>query len=415
MEIQSRRWAGFLRRLPAGLFFGAAAVLLTAGLYLRFKPVEPNAYELICKLVSERIYLNEKELGDWPIRCLQHARNAYGVHPLEIAQDARNLFAELRISHLDLYDAEESRRIWAGEDLETGIESEFVDGFLVVFEVLPGSAGAAAGLQRGDVILSIQNNHPAPAIARSVGGTYQIQRKKKTFEVEITPREFARDEQVQVRDMKSAVVVRVPSFRADFFDKKVWLEKIALIKKLNRTVVVDLRGNPGGNFVAGLRFLSPFMCGAQEIGYLTRPASRLGAEADLKDDLNDDVQIRTIVGNDLVYLKTYDDYDCLATPVRVLTDSRTSSTAEMVAQALRDYLGAPLLGVSTSGQLLVGVWHPLPELGPGWRLSIPEAVFQSKRGQRIEGQGVKVDRELYYALPTMQEGRDTWIEAGVSN
>uniref|UniRef100_UPI00197D9BFD hypothetical protein n=1 Tax=Pseudomonas viridiflava TaxID=33069 RepID=UPI00197D9BFD len=45
----------------------------------------------------------------------------------------------------------------------------------------------------------------------------------------------------------------------------------------------------------------------------------------------------------------------------------------------------------------------------GWKISIPEAVFQSRRGKRLEGEGVRVDQEIYYNLPEMRQGRDSWV------
>lgn len=407
MEVQSRWYAGF---------FILAAVFLAAGLYLRHQETS-GPYRRICEFVSERIYLSEKEIAEWRARCLERARlvDPYRPAPEEIVADVRLLFGELGVSHLDLYDADQSRQIWQSEDRETGIDSEFVDGALVIFEVQPSSPAEERGLRRGDVLLSIQGNHPAPEIARRFGGNYRVDRAGRVFDVSLEPRELRRDDGLKILRKDRYTVLKVPSFRADFFEKVAW-RKIVEDLKGTRTLIVDLRGNGGGNFVAGLRFLSPFMCATQEVGYLMRPSSRLEAQADLVDDLDDGAQIHTIVNNDLVHLKTYDDdYGCLTSSVRVLTDARTSSTAEMVAQALRDYLGAPIFGTATSGQLLVGVWHPFPELGPGWRISIPEAVYQSRRGARIEGRGVRPDHEVYYDLALLRRGRDSWIEAAAKH
>lgn len=398
--------------------FGAAALVAVAGTAAFFwasrRPFV-NPYMKICELVESRIYLDDAGTAQWSEAC---RRRAALVKPSTkaavIADDARALFAELKVSHLEIYNAGEARRIWQGEEENTGIDSEFVDGELVIFEVTPSSPASEAGLRRGDVIAAIQGNHPAPVLAATVGGEFEIRRGKKSFVVTLEPRPIQFDESPRARRRGEDAVLRVPSFRAEFFEREGWKKQVRELTGARR-LVVDLRGNSGGNFVAGLRFLSPFMCGRQELGYLLKPKTNRANEAFLADDLEDQKQLQVMDRSDMVAMRTFDDYGCLTARVSVLIDSRTASTAEMVAQALRDYLDARVMGVSSSGRLLVGVWYDLPELGEGWKISIPEAVYQTRRGRRLEGGGVRVDRELYYELKSMQAGRDSWVEAALKD
>lgn len=386
------------------LFFAAASFRLAV------QKTFVNPYARLCDMVSSRIYLDDAQLEDWKKLCASRAALVQPFTPADvIAEDARNVFSTLRVSHLDLFNANESRRIWSGKIEETGIESEFVDGEMVIFSVNPDSPAADAGLKRGDIIVTIQGAHPAPALARSVGGTYRIRRLDKELDVEIDPREITLDESPRVTRQGDWTIVKVPSFRAEFFESGRWKDVVREIGP-SRLILVDLRGNPGGNFVAGLRFLSPFMCAEQDIGYLLKPKSPGGRQIPFADDLRDLSQLDVIDRADIVRLRTFPDYGCLTSRVEVLIDSASASTSEMVAQALRDYLGAKVHGTSSAGQLLVGVWYDVPELGDGWRVSIPEAVFQTRRGRRLEGAGVRVDRELYYDLKDLQAGRDTWID-----
>lgn len=374
-----------------------------------------NPYEKLCDLVAGRIYLDDEQMNEWTTTCHARARLVKPFTPSEVvANDLRNLFATLHVSHLDLYNANDSRRIWYGENEENGIESEFVDGELVIFDVQPNSPAADLGLKRGDIIVSIQGAHPVPQLASSVGGEFVIRRLKREFSVVLDPRPIVLDESPRFFKAGDWSVLRIPSFRAEFFDHDRWRDFAAKLKSA-KLILVDLRGNAGGNFVAGLRFLSPFMCAQQEIGYLLKPKSRRGVQAPFADDLRDAHQLDVIDRADVVQLRTFEDYGCLTARVEVLIDSGTASTAEMVAQALRDYMGAKVNGVSSSGQLLVGVWYDVPELGPGWKLSIPEAVFQTRRGLRLEGGGVRVDREYYYDLADLQAGKDSWIEKSIGD
>ncbi|RYD69416.1 MAG: hypothetical protein EOP84_28510 [Verrucomicrobiaceae bacterium] len=100
-------------------------------------------------------------------------------------------------------------------------------------------------------------------------------------------------------------------------------------------------------------------------------------------------------------------------PCLLKSSSSTASTAEMVAQAMHDYVGAKIFGSASAGQLLVGVWYPVPELGTGVKISVPEAVYQTRRGHKIEGPGVQIDKVLYYHLEELQNGEDSWIKAAI--
>lgn len=403
-------------RYLGGVFILGAGLILGLVLVDRGSAPASRSYERICSLVESKIYLEPRETASWSHRCRVTAQQlSSSVSKEDFLRVMNDLFGELAVSHLEIYPPQEVLRLWQGMNRETGIESQFVDGALVIFRVHRGSPAHRVGLKPGDVILAVQGQPSAPVVARTIGGEIRIQRQKKIFEVNIEPEEILIDENPSfTRVNDQTLLLRVPSLRSEFFSSAKWDH---LIESLPRTssIVVDLRGNSGGNFVAGLRMLAPFMCEAQDIGFLLKPRSKLQNEAVMPDDLQDETQLRVLDAHDLLRLRTPSASRCLTARVAVLTDSGTASTAEMVTQALKDYVDARVMGVSTAGQLLVGVWYDLPELGEGWRISIPEAVYQSKRGKRLEGAGIRVDRELYYDLNQLMAGRDSWVAQAVTD
>ncbi|UXR65050.1 S41 family peptidase [Bdellovibrio bacteriovorus] len=388
-----------------------------------------NPYPAFCDLVSQKIFLDDAKIKNWKKTCHRRSRLVTPYSPKKIIiKDMNNVLALLKVSHLEVYDSKEVASIWRGESLETGIESQFVDGELVIFKVHPNSPAEDLGLRRGDIIQTINAEQPNPWEAQTGGdiiqtinaeqpnpweaqteqGSYLILRKDKEFSVKIKPRAIIRSEEITLEAKEPGqAVLKVPSFRAAFFVDEEMQKLEAGLLSLKR-VVVDLRGNAGGNFVAGLRFLSLFICKPELVGTLERPRVAVKSAAELPNDLDDQAQLAVLDTHSEVLLKTYAQKNCYSGEVRVLVDGKSSSVAEMVAQALKEFKKAPLLGSPSRGQLLVGVWYPLDEVAQGVQISIPEAVYLSHKKYRIEGQGVELDRVLYYHLPEMQAGIDSW-------
>lgn len=378
------------------------------------KRAKTNAYAQVCHFVSDHIYLAGESVRNWSQTCLKRSELVQqDTAPSSIIKDLNDQFSILHTSHLVIYDAEETKKVWTGESLETGIESQYVDGELVIFKVHRESPAEHAGLRMGDVVYQINGELGTPDLAEKSSGRYLILRNKKISEYKIEAKEIKREEEPRLERISDRTArLIVPSFRAEYFEKESWRKTVSDLKKYQK-IIVDLRGNLGGNFVAGLRFLSPFMCGSQDIGYLWKPKSKLKKEATLPDDLNDEHQVEILDQSFLVRLLTFEDYDCLTAAVAVLVDSSSASTSEMVAQALKDYVGAKIFGSASAGQLLVGVWYPVPEISQGVKISIPEAIYQTRRGHKIEGPGVQVDRVLYYHLGELQNGEDSWVKTAV--
>jgi len=397
--------------IPGFLFL---LVCLGFGVWTVRKEKPANTYAHVCHFVAEHIYLKSESLRHWRQACLRRSELVTTETPVEsVIQDLNDQFSALHTSHLVIYNAAESKRVWSGQTLETGIESQYVEGELVIFKVHRESPAEAAGLRMGDIIYQVNGTLGTPEMVEKTSGNYLIIRLGKITEYKITAKEIQLEEEPRVERVSARTArLIVPSFRAEYFKKENWHQQIAELKKYQK-IIVDLRGNLGGNFVAGLRMLSPFMCGTQDIGYLWKPKSKLKKESTLPDDLNDEHQVEILDESFLVRLLTFDSYDCLTASVAVLVDSGSASTAEMVAQALKDYVGAKIFGSASAGQLLVGVWYPLPALSQGVKISVPEAVYQTRRGHKIEGPGVQVDKVLYYHLSELQNGEDSWVKSAV--
>lgn len=370
-----------------------------------------NPYPVFCDFVAEKIFISDEELTSWKKTCHSRSRLVTEKSPPELLiKDMNNVLGILGVSHLEIFAPQEVKSIWKGENSETGIEAQFVDSELIVFKVHPASPAADAGIKKGDIVRSINGEQPNPWDVRTQTGIYEVVQGGVLTDIYLKARSIVRAEGISVQRFNDqSAQLAVPSFRSSYFDEKN-LDRLREDLKKYKKIVVDLRGNAGGNFVAGLRFLSLFMCESQEVGKLIKPKFPEEVSAELPNTLQDTEQLKVLDVSKEVVLRTYQNSNCYKGIVRVLVDGRTASVAELVAQALKDYRQATVEGAPSRGHLLVGVWYPMPEVGQGVEISIPEAVYETTLGRRIEHHGVEVDRVLYYDIAEMQAGIDSWVK-----
>lgn len=371
-----------------------------------------NPYPEICHFVSEHIYFPKENLNNWVNLCLSREKlvKPWSSSKL-IIKDVNNVFDHLKVSHLKLYDPSQRGEFWRGEAVETGIESRFIEGKLVISQIQIGSPADEAQLKVFDIIESINRQHPSEGSAGTSSGEFRIRRGSQLFTTKIKAIKLKKDERVKVYEVsKLSAVIKIPSFRENVFADKRWQKEFTKALKY-QNIIIDLRGNNGGNFFAGLLVLGKFLCKEVVIGKIQRPRFNNLPVFDLPNDLNELIQVKALKKSSALILKVPATNSlCLAKPKAILIDSNTASVAELVALAFRDHLKVPLLGGTSSGKLLVGLWYDWPELGPGVELSVPEAQYVSQSNDVIEAKGITPDRTLYYHLKDVYEGRDSWIK-----
>ena len=375
--------------------------------------VTHNPYPEICHFVFERIYIEPAKLQNWMVRCQSRQKLVQPWSSKDLVlRDVNNILDLLKVSHLNLLAPTDVNKYWQGQVYETGVETSFVEGNLVVTQVHPGSPAEDVGFQVFDIIESIANEAPSEASASTEAGLWKVRRGDKTYDVQVTIGDFQKDDSLRVEASAEGVtVVRVPSFRASFFARQRWVKEIKKAETA-KNLVLDLRGNVGGNFFAGVSLLSSFICEEKVIGSLVRPRFAHLPKGVLPPTLEDAKQVAELKKSSQLELRVSPQFagsTCLPKPKAILVDAKTSSVAEMVALVLQENLRAPVMGSLTAGRLLVGLWYDWSELGNGVELSVPEALFVSAQGVEIEGRGVKPDRELYYRLKDVRDRKDSWL------
>lgn len=163
------------------------------------------------------------------------------------------------------------------------------------------------------------------------------------------------------------------------------------------TLIVDLRGNPGGDIsamsVAAHLFDAPTSLGVLlGNGWYRDHAGPLSAEqmAVLPQLDRDDVLalVSTMRREGSVRLRVIPSAPSFRGRVYVLVDRSTASAAEPLAAVLRETQRAVVIGERTAGAMLSALPH---HVGSGWVLILPEADYYTAGGHRLEGTGVAPD------------------------
>lgn len=397
-----------MRRLLIFSVFGLGIFL---GLYFNHLSRLREVYRSICDLTEDHFYRDDDRLHRWLASCHRRAAEISAFSSSErLLSDIQALMNEIPVSHFAMYTPVEDKKMWKGEGVDTGIRARYVEDHLVVFKVLPKSAGEEAGVRAGDDVLHIAGAEQiTPWGAEHRSGKFEVARRGKKLILEVKARSLTQDLYPHLSRLNgTTALVDIPSFRADYFDREAWRRFAAQFKDYSH-LIIDVRENSGGNFVAMLRALSTFECGGHNAGTLLQPRKRLPDRPAMDDNTADDYQIQQLDKFRSIALVTYGDYGCYKGRVTVLAGPETSSVAEIFANAFLSRPNSRVWGQPTAGDVVLAVWYDLPVLGPGFSVSIPEAVYLTPSKKELEGTGVWPQKELYHDLATALSGKDTWV------
>lgn len=384
---------------------------LVVGWSVAQRKMHQEAYTYVCEMVADRSLFTEVSISKWRQECLSGKSDLGWLSPPEaVLSKLQEHLNKVGVSHLAVYGPVQDKRLWKGLARETGIRTWTVDGRFVVSEVIQDSAAERAGIRPGDVV-HVAGGRPVLDTwqVQSATGPYILERDGKNFEVILQPTEISIDRRPMLTSLTDEVGhLRISSYRSEYFEKESWKNMAGEMMSYPK-LVVDLRGNRGGNFVAMLRSLSPFICETRDLGRWIQPRRTDETRSAFQDDIADLYQIRHMEAHREVPVHVFRDYGCYKGRVVVLVNRETSSVAEIFASALREGRGALVLGQKTAGDVVLAIWYGIPYLGQKYSLSIPEAIYENAEGTILEGHGLQPDENLFYILEEAIQGRDSWL------
>jgi len=317
------------------------------------------------------------------------------IFPLDSTDDLKSVFSDPYSAYLykeQFRSFEES----LGRSLSgVGIYLEIEDSRVSVVSTVPGSPAQRAGIQRGDLILTVDGRlikgislEGVVALIRGEAGKrvdLGILREGKMIEFTLI-REKVRFPAVEYTWAdEGAALIRLYNFDLDSAQELTMVLDI-LEKDGLKAVILDLRSNQGGYFHEALEMASLFTGGV-----LLQVKEANTAWEKIEPPAGERMQL----------------------PIVVMINRGSASAAEILAAALKDNGAAILIGETSFGK---GTMQTFFEMEHGGYLKLTTAEFASPLGTRIEGYGVEPhfmvyleDEQLFTALKLMryrfEEGR----------
>jgi len=261
-----------------------------------------------------------------------------------------------------------------GNFVGLGVELKADNGSLLLVNIIPNSPAESAGLQAGDRIIAVDgqatdNMSTEVAAARLQGTAGSMVRVTVQRGEEQLVRDIRR-QQVEVPSILEDEVIDadygIAYLKLTSFQKTTVRELDTALWKLYRagmrSLIVDLRGNPGGLLTASVEVADKFLTDGTIVSTRGRSA-----------------------GEDFNYRARRE--GTWRVPLIVLIDEDSASASEIFAAAIADNRRGTILGVRSFGKGSVQGIFPLSSGDAGIRLTT--AKFYSPSGRPISKAGVQ--------------------------
>ncbi len=284
---------------------------------------------------------------------------------------------------------------FSGVGMEVGMRNNLV----TVVSPLPDTPAEKAGVMAGDVIVSINGSSTedmwideAVSLIRGEQGSVVNLEMYREGEMDFLTIPITRDKieipTVKTEEIGDTFILAIYSFNG-IVEEEVRSALKEYIESEAETLVIDLRGNPGGYLGSAVSIASYFL-----------PAGKVVMEERFGDSLENEVlrsrgnQLQIFTPENLV----------------VLVDGGSASASEILAGALKDHGVATIMGAQTFGK---GSVQELVKLDDGSSLKVTVARWYTPNGVSISKEGLTPDIFISRTPTQRLAGEDPQKDAAV--
>lgn len=265
-------------------------------------------------------------------------------------------------------------------------------GLVTIAQVYEDSPAEKAGIRAEDVLYKVDGKDLSDRELEEIVG--DIKGEKGT-EVELTllRADTGKEETVTVvRDIVEAQTVAgemkedgVGYIKITEFDSVTFDQYESALKELEQQgmekLIVDLRGNPGGNLVTVCDILDLMLPG----GTIVSVKEKSGEEEEFTSDTERQFE----------------------KPLAVLINGYSASASEIFAGAVQDYGTGTIVGTQSYGK---GVVQQVFDLQDDTSLKLTIAEYYTPNGRNINGEGITPDVEVEYKYDKEHPEADNQLE-----
>ena len=264
---------------------------------------------------------------------------------------------------------------------------------ILISEVYEESPAEQAGLKEGDVLLQADGHAVSGQdldtvvswISGEPGTDVELRISRAGEEMDVTVTRDVIETKTVEYEMKEDGIGYI---RVEEFDKVTYDQFKAALDDLEgqgmNSLIIDLRGNPGGQLTTVTDMLKLFL----PEGVIVSTKDKYGNTDEITCD------------GDHEFKK----------PLAVLVDGHSASASEIFSAAIQDYDVGTIVGTQTYGK---GVVQQTIDLGDGTCMKITISEYYTPSGRSINGTGVTPDVEVEYEYDENDPEKDDQLEKAI--
>ncbi|HJZ69295.1 MAG TPA: S41 family peptidase, partial [Blastocatellia bacterium] len=319
----------------------------------------------------------------------------------------KRMVGELRDAHTRFHTPEERRERERLQAVSAGLSIFEVEGQPVVVSVAPDSDAARAGVEEGMIVLAIDGKpvveRLAEARSRVAGSSsdravnLRLYRMVLEGEPGTTVRiRFARADRTEIdvtlarRVVPDTAVVTSRRLQSSVGYIRLTLWKSPIRKQFKKAldglkdapgIVIDIRGNPGGEAEEVVKIASYFFSSHVPFGKFVKRSGRA------------------------LFLRTDDHEQVYQGPVAILINEGSGSGSELFAGVMQESGRAVVVGRTSCGCVL-GI-SSFKKVKGGGELAVSEYGYDSPQGKTFETTGVIPDKTIQLKIIDLEQHHDT--------